>query len=127
MPEELLDHTQVCAVLQQMGGERMAEGVRGYGLGDTRLGAEPLDDGENHRTGQRAAVTVDKGEISGLGFKWPCGTFLHPVSEPLFRYRREGNEALLGAFAFNEHIVFVEIYLAQLQVHQFTHTKAGTV
>ncbi len=34
MPEQLLDRADAVPALKQMGGERMAEGVAGCGLGD---------------------------------------------------------------------------------------------
>lgn len=47
MAEELLDTAQVGAPLQDMGGRRVPEGVRGD-LRHTRLAAQPMDDAADH-------------------------------------------------------------------------------
>ena len=62
--EQLLNDAQVGAVLEQVCGERMPQGVGADGLGDAGFGAEATDDGEDHRTGHRAAVAVDEGYVA---------------------------------------------------------------
>ena len=90
--------------------------MRRNGLGDAGFGAEPFDDSKHHRASHGTAVPVDKRDIFGFGLKRPGGAFLHPVTKPLLRYRRDRDQALLGALSFDEHIVFVEINLTELQV-----------
>ena len=63
MPEHVLDHPQVGAVLNEMCGERMSEGVRGYAfpdIGDKSLLLYHLEHGY---TAERLAEPVEEEDV----------------------------------------------------------------
>jgi hypothetical protein len=56
MPEQLLDHTAVRAPLEEMGGNRVPEGVRRDAIGHARPPRRGSDHGERLLAGQPAAA-----------------------------------------------------------------------
>ena len=60
MAEHLLDGAQVGSPFEQMGGERVAQGVGRYGLCDAGGCGETLDDGENHLARQPAPAPAQE-------------------------------------------------------------------
>lgn len=58
--EHFLDSTQVSAVFYEVGGERMAEGVRGYFLADSGLHRVGLYHLEHRDASERTAETVQE-------------------------------------------------------------------
>ena len=127
MSEQLLDDTQVRSVLQQMGGEGVTQGMGTNSLLDTCRFAQPTHDGEDHGTRERTTVAVHEGVVLILRLVRPCSAFLEPVTEPLFGNRRKRHEPLFGTLTIDEHIMLMEVDLAQLEVHQFAHAQTATV
>lgn len=64
VPEHLLHHTQVRPVFNQMGGERMSEGVRGYFLADAGQEALLLYHIEDGHAAERLSEPVEESEIA---------------------------------------------------------------
>ena len=119
--EQLLYDTQVCAVLQQVGGKGVPQGVWRDGFLYACRGAEAFDDGEYHGAGQLSASAIEKSGVLILGFYIPLCAVLQPVAEPLVCGGRYGYEALLAAFAPYYHIAFAAVDVRQAQVGQFAY------
>ena len=89
VPEQLLDYSEVGAVLQKMGGKTVAQCVRRYLFLDTGFPCQGLGDMENHRAGQLSAVMVQKGDIHILRLDIQVVSVLQPVAELFHRFGRD--------------------------------------
>ena len=124
--EHFLDDAQIGAVLDEVRGEGVAEGVRGDFLADAREQRLLFDEIENGHPAQRAAVFVQEGDVveGRFGGRGAC---VEVVLEGVGCHFPEGDEPLFVAFADDAHKALLEIDVRDLQAAGFGDAQAAAV
>ena len=126
MAEQHLHHAQVSAVIDQMGGKRMAQFV----WADV-LNADLLSIFVNDHPGQLSchthALLADKHEITRflLQQRWP--SMQQVLGHPFTGFFTQRNQALFVAFAYGGDHALLQIHITQLQTHGFGNPHARGV
>lgn len=65
--EHLLDGAEVCSAFEQVGGERVAQGMGRDCLADSGRGCEVFDYLENAVAGEASATAVEEEDVAAVG------------------------------------------------------------
>ena len=128
MPEHLLDGTDICPVLQEMGGKRMPEGVGADFFPDARQSCLLLDDGKDHGPGKTTTTPVQEQYIfkSLLGFV--VDPYFIPIQLNVFtRYGTHGNKPFFPSLAAGLQESFLKIKITQPKVQQLGNPQPASV
>ena len=127
--EHALDDAQVGAVLEQVGGEGVAEGVGADVLLDACGFGELLDNVEDHDAREvLAAMGADEEVVLVAGLDVDVATVLLQVEFYLVDGGAgDGNETLLASLPLNADEAFVEEHVAELEVAELRHAEAAAV
>lgn len=99
MAEHLLDGAQVGATFEQMGGERVAQGVRRYVFAYACKFGVAFDDVEYHHAGKAASAAVEKHYVLRAQRDIQCIALREIFADAPYAFGREGHHALFGSFA----------------------------
>ncbi len=134
MAEQQLHHTQVSAVVEQMGGESVAQGVGRQRYVDTGLARIGLDAHPEHLprhaggfAGALPAARGDEQKGAVAPLQQLMARSAQVVLQPVLRGAAERHESLFAAFARNLHHALIERHAHHWQRHQFTHPQATGV
>ena len=124
--EHFLDDAEVGAVLDEVRGEGVTEGVRGDFFADAREQRLFLDEIENGHPAQRAAVFVEEGDVveGRLGGRRARGEV---GAEGVGGELAEGDEALFVAFADHAHEAFLQVDVGDQQAAGLGDAQAAAV
>lgn len=113
--EHGLDGAEVGSALEEVGGEGVAEGVGRDVAGDARLGAEFLDEVEDHDSADvfDAALDGDEDVVLVFGRYLPLVAVEEVELEFLDGLGGDGHEALFGSLALDADELFVEIEIGE--------------
>ena len=126
VPQHFLHDAQVGTVLDQVGGEGVAEGVRGDffpDAGEQRLLLDQIEDGH---PAERAAVFVEERHVVEGRFR-RLRTRLEVLRESVCRHFPEGDQPLLVALAHHAHEAFREVDLRDQQAAGFGDAQTAAV
>ncbi len=131
VPQQHLHSAQVGAVVEQVRGERMAQGVRRQWRGDAGLARVALHQLPEHharhgRTGARA--TRGDEQILARQAAQDGGTALGEVTlQPVARHLAEGHQALFVALAGDAQHLLHQPQVPGLERDQFAHAQTARV
>ncbi len=124
--EHFLHDAQVGAVLDEVRGEGVAEGVRGDFLADACEQRLLFDQIENGHPAQRAAVFVEECDVVE-GWLGSLRAGVEVVAERVGGELPEGDEPLFVAFADHAHEAFLQIDVRDLQAAGLGDAQAAAV
>ena len=131
-----LDHAQVGAMVEQMGGEGVAQGVRRQRRVDARVQGVALEQGPEHlprHAGRHALVRLaaalgDEQEIAVAAAQNQRPGLLRIAPQPEGRLLAERHQPVLAALAADDaHHRIRKAEMHGLERHQFAHAQAAGV
>ena len=124
--EHFLDDAEVRPAFDEVGGERVTEGVGGDFLVDTCGHGLVLDDAKDIDAAEGTAVPVQEQDVLvGAGSRFGPGRKIVP--DGLGGHFPQGDNALLVAFAHDIDIALVQVDVRDLETGALTHAEAASV
>ena len=126
--EHLLHCSEVGTAFDEVGGKRVAEGVRADVFGDTGCFGELLDYHEYHDPRERFASSIEKHKILAtrldfLGF----AVVVDVVFEVVERVFGDRHKAFLIVFAYVLYIAEVFVDVGEFEVDEFGNTETTSL
>ena len=125
--QQHLHGAQVGAVVEQVGGEGVAQGVGGQGGGDVGGFGLFFHDHPEHHPGHAATPGGDEQVAALLPTQDGRAALGQVAAQPLAGYLAEGHQALLGALAQHPQHAVIQAHIQHPQAHQLTHPQAAGV
>ena len=124
MTQKLLHLADIGSARQQMGGERVAEGVRAYLLVDARTQGRLLYDGEYHHTRKARSTIIQKQSI--LALRLGLAQLL-VLQHSLTGDAADRHKTLLVTLANHIYVALSVVYIVELQVAKFRYAQSARV
>ena len=126
--EHFLNGAEVGAAFNEVGGEGMAEGMRGDVLGDPGLLYEVFEQQEDHHAAKAAAAAVEEEDIFMAGLDGDMGADLLLVDADVFDSdAADGYQPFLVALADHANIADVEVEAGNTEVDDFADAEPAAV
>ena len=124
--EHFLDSTQVGAIFYEVGGERMAEGVRGYFLADSGLHRVCLYHLEHRDASERTAETVQEKDVGTFAVSGWSADF-EIVTYGVACHATEGHKPLLVSLPYHADESLFRPNAGNPEGYEFGHAQAKTI
>lgn len=125
--EHLLDGTEIGSTLEQMGGERVAEGVGRDSLAYSGSLGQSLDYLECTLTCEPTSTAIEKQDVLVTGLHFHAGTVLEPRCDLLDGGFRHGHYPLLVPLATHHQETLGRVYLGDLERDELAHAQSATI
>ncbi len=127
MAQQHLHHAQVCAMVEQVGGEGMAQRVRRQRCRDTRNLRAALDDDPEHHAAHRSPALGHEDRIAALPAQDGTARRGQIALQPPVRLLAEGHQPFLLPLARHAQHARAQIDAMQGQIHQLAHAQAAGI
>ena len=128
MSQHFLDGAQVCATLDEVGGETVTERVGTDVLANASSHDAALQHGESHLTRHLASLSSEEQRVFVSLLRNDIGPVVAEVIvDAVARLLPNGNHPLFVALANHAHQTVDEVHFGQLEVNQFRHTQSTAV
>jgi hypothetical protein len=127
MTKQHLHHAQICAMIEQMGGEGVAQGMGRERLADPGLDGIALDELPEGLAGHAVATAGRKQEVAD-----PSAEDVEPrtariVAQPVAGVLTERDQAFLATLTEDAQHALGQIHLTRGEVDQFAHAQTAGV
>jgi len=122
-----LHHPQIGAVVEQMGGEGVAQGVRREVFADARLQGVTLDELPERLARHAVAAASGEEEVAQAPAQQVLAWPMKVIPQPVQRFRPKGHQALLPSLPCYPHDALDQARLLWCEPHQLRHPQPGRV